>query len=129
MRYGKLLAVLLSTAAAERPDSLDQRIAQYIMDHLGDPEAITMKRIGQSCHVGIASVSRFCRKIGLRDFSELRELVGEVPFQASADAADPFAGIPSWQGRTAWWIPCRRRRSAPPAPTSTAITGWRCSAS
>lgn len=92
MRYGKLLAVLLSTAAAERPDSLDQRIAQYIMDHLGDPEAITMKRIGQSCHVGIASVSRFCRRIGLRDFFELRELVGEVPFQASTDTADTFAG-------------------------------------
>ena len=92
MRYGKLLAVLLSTAAAERPDSLNQRIAQYIMDHLGNPEAITMKRIGQSCHVGIASVSRFCRRIGLRDFFELRELVGEVPFQASTDTADAFAG-------------------------------------
>lgn len=92
MQYGKLLAVLLSTAASERPDSLDQRIAQYIMDHLGDAEAITMKRIEQSCHVGNASISRFCRKIGLRDFFELRELVGDVPFQASADTADTFAG-------------------------------------
>lgn len=92
MKYGKLLAVLLSTAASERPDSLDQRIAQYIMDHLGDAEAITMKRIEQDCHVGNASISRFCRKIGLRDFFELRELVGDVPFQASADAADTFTG-------------------------------------
>lgn len=92
MQYGKLLAVLLSTAASERPDSLDQRIAQYIMDHLGDAEAITMKRIEQSCHVGNASISRFCRKIGLGDFFELRELVGDVPFQASADIADTFAG-------------------------------------
>ena len=92
MQYGKLLAVLLSTAASERPDSLDQRIAQYIMDHLGDAEAITMKRMEQTCHVGNASLSRFCRKIGLRDFFELRELVGSVQFQASADNAHTFAG-------------------------------------
>lgn len=92
MEYGKLLAVLLSTAVSERPDSVDQRIAQYIMDHLGDAGAITMRRIEQSCHVGNASISRFCRRIGLRDFFELRELVAAVRFQADADAADTFAG-------------------------------------
>lgn len=89
MEYGKLLAVLLSTVVSERPDSVDQRIAQYIMDHLGDAGAITMRRIEQSCHVGNASISRFCRRIGLRDFFELRELVAAVRFQADADAADP----------------------------------------
>lgn len=92
MQYGKLLAVLLGTIASERTDSLDQRIAQYIMDHLGDAGAITMRQIEQSCHVGNASISRFCRKIGLRDFFELRELVGDIEFQAGADAASTFAG-------------------------------------
>lgn len=92
MPYGKLLAVLLGTIASQRPDSLDQRIAQYIMDHLGDAEAISMKHIEQACHVGNASISRFCRRIGLRDFFELRELVADVNFQAEADAADTFAG-------------------------------------
>lgn len=92
MRYGKLMAVLLSTVASERPDSLDQRIAQYIMDHLGDAGAITMKQIEQSCHVGNASISRFCRKIGLQDFFELRDLVGHMQFQSLPDDADTFTG-------------------------------------
>lgn len=91
MQYGKLLAVLLGTVASEPPDSLDQRIAQYIMDHLGDAGAISMKNIEQACHVGNASISRFCRRIGLRDFFELRELVADVRFQVSADPEGSFA--------------------------------------
>ena len=71
--YGKLPIVLLSEQAAGREDSYNCRIAAYLLGRLG--EAVSAEEVAKACYVSKSAVSRFCRDIGLEDFSELKDLL------------------------------------------------------
>lgn len=71
--YGKLPIVLLSEMAAGREDSYNCRIAAWLLARLG--RRVSVDEIAGECFVSRSAVSRFCRDIGLEDFSELRELM------------------------------------------------------
>lgn len=75
MIYDKLPIVFLSTIASEKKDSTNSQIASYILDHLDDVQNIGIKDMAAECNVAVSSISRFCKEIGLRDFTELKELL------------------------------------------------------
>ncbi|MDO4633439.1 MAG: hypothetical protein Q4B01_06230 [Eubacteriales bacterium] len=90
MEYGKLYTILLSTVVSEKQSSVNQQIAKYILDNLSHPEEISVKNISANCHVGNATISRFCREIGLQDFFELKDLISDCKYQAEYHEAQDF---------------------------------------
>ena len=77
--YGKLRIILLSEMAAGKQDSYRCRIAEYLLKRLGKP--VSVEEVASACYVSKSAVSRFCRDIGLEDFSELKDL---IPYHANA---------------------------------------------
>ena len=75
MIYEKLPVVLLSTLASEKKDTTNALIAGYVLAHQEEVAAMGIKELAAACHVGLGSVSRFVREIGLRDFSELKQIL------------------------------------------------------
>lgn len=76
--YGKLPIVLLSELAAGKEDSNNCRIARYLLERLDDLEDVSVELLSAECFVSKSTVSRFCRDIGLEDFSELRDLLRQA---------------------------------------------------
>lgn len=73
--YGKLPVVLLAELAAGRSDSTNCRIASYLLAHVQEAEDLGVEQLAAACYVSKSSISRFCREIGLEDFTELRDLL------------------------------------------------------
>ena len=76
--YTKLPIALLSELAAGREDSNNCRIARYLLGRLDCLEDVSVEKLAAECFVSKATVSRFCRDIGLEDFSELRDLLRQT---------------------------------------------------
>lgn len=76
--YGKLSIVLLSELAAGKEDSNNCRIARYLLDRQEHLEDVNVELLAEECFVSKSTVSRFCRDIGLEDFSELRSLLRQT---------------------------------------------------
>ena len=78
--YGKLPVVLLNTMASEKNDSTNGLIASYILENIDEVKDMGIKDLAQGCHVAMSSISRFCKDIGLEDYSELKELLSHNHF-------------------------------------------------
>ncbi len=81
MIYEKLPVVLLSTLASEKQNSTNKAIADYILTHREEASSLGIKELSEKCHVGTGTVSRFCREIGLEDFSELKQILADASFR------------------------------------------------
>ena len=77
MIYEKFPVVFLSTFLSEKEDSTNAVIAKYILANFRKMKDITIKQLAADCNVGLGSVSRFCKDIGLSDFAELRDLLAD----------------------------------------------------
>lgn len=77
MIYDKLTVLFLSTIANEKADSTNSIIASFILENIEKIRAkeYGIREIAAECHVGTASLSRFCKDIGFENFAELRELI------------------------------------------------------
>ena len=75
MIYGKFPVVFLSTLASEKRGSVNSIIAAHILEHMEEVRRQGVRELARSCNVGTASISRFCKSIGLNDFAELKELL------------------------------------------------------
>ena len=93
MLYGKLPVVLLSITATAKSDSINSLLASYILQHAGKVAGMGIKELAADCHVGIGSVSRFCREIGLVSYSELQQLLAapETAFQRQPFCVEEMA--------------------------------------
>ncbi len=80
MIYGKLPVVLLSTLASKDPGSTNSVIARHILSHPDHVATLGIKDLANECNVGIGSISRFCKEIGLADFLELKTLLSQQNF-------------------------------------------------
>lgn len=78
MLYSKLPVVFLSVIASEKSGTTNSIIATYILNHMDEVRELGIKEMADQCHVGVGSVSRFCKEIGLRDFVELKELLNST---------------------------------------------------
>ena len=76
--YTKLPIVLLSELAAGKEDSNNCRISRYLLERLDCLEDVSIEGLAGECFVSKATISRFCRDIGLEDFSELRDLLHQT---------------------------------------------------
>ncbi|MEY8575415.1 MurR/RpiR family transcriptional regulator [Oscillospiraceae bacterium 21-37] len=76
--YAKLPIVLLSELAAGKEDSNNCRIARCLLERLDCLGDISIEKLAAECFVSKATVSRFCREIGLEDFGELRDLMRQA---------------------------------------------------
>lgn len=89
MIYGKLPVVLLNTMASEKNDSTNGCIASYILENMNEVKSMGIKDLANGCHVAMSSVSRFCKDIGLEDYSELKEMLidNQFYFEKQSDKA------------------------------------------
>jgi hypothetical protein len=81
MIYDRMPIILLSKIASLPDDSINCRIASYILNH---PERVLSESISdlaKHCYVANSSVSRFCREIGLSDFFELKAILEDARFR------------------------------------------------
>ena len=99
MLYDKLPVVLLSTLASEKTDSTNSVIAEYILTHRQGAASAGIKDLAEACHVGTGSISRFCREIGLQDFTELKSLLRDADFTFEYEKDLPAAAdrMRSWK--------------------------------
>lgn len=81
MHYGKLPIIFLSTIASENDGTTNCQIANFILDNIDIVKEYTISELAKNCHVANSSISRFCREIGLDDFSELKELLNNNPME------------------------------------------------
>ncbi len=58
----------------EEEDSINYRIANYLLQNLNSMEHFSATKIAEKCNVSKAAVSRFCRQLGLEDFLEMQIL-------------------------------------------------------
>ncbi len=97
MIYDKFPVVFLSAYLREKEGSTNAVIAKYLLENYRSLSGIGIKRLADECHVGIGSVSRFCKDIGLSDFAELKELIESTSSGPPADLPrDPQERVSLW---------------------------------
>ena len=96
MIYEKLPVVLLSTLAAEKNQTTNSQIAAYILSHREEIKAMGIQELAERCHVGTGSISRFCRDVGFRDYSELRRLLEGTSYRFETVQENGRASVDKW---------------------------------
>ncbi|MBQ9423180.1 MAG: MurR/RpiR family transcriptional regulator, partial [Pyramidobacter sp.] len=93
MFYGKLPILLLAELVEHPADATNARIASYILTHMESLRDLSIKTLAAECYVSTASVSRFCRDIGLAEFADLRSLINntDLKFEIASNAPSPDA--------------------------------------
>ena len=87
MLYSRLPVVLLGASAVEKEGTAGYTVARFLLSHPHRASQMGIEELAQTCHVSLSSISRFCREIGLEDFSELHRLLG-------VQAEEGFEGFP-----------------------------------
>jgi len=78
MFYGKLPILLLAELVEHPSDAINSRLAAYILEHLHELQHLSIKELSAQCFVSTASITRFCRDIGLDGFADLRDLIEQT---------------------------------------------------
>lgn len=68
----KLNMILIGIIQTEPNSSIDYQIANYILNNINSLSDITAENIALTCNTSKASVSRFCKRVGLNGFPELK---------------------------------------------------------
>lgn len=67
-----IILLLLNVINTEEEDSVNYKIAHYLLTNLGSSKYFSTNSIAESCNVSKPTVSRFCKKIGVDSFYELK---------------------------------------------------------
>lgn len=78
MLFRKLPIVFLSALVSENDGSTNCHIASFILENLDSVKSMSISEIAAICHVSVSSVSRFCKEVGLEDYSELKEILSDA---------------------------------------------------
>lgn len=70
-----IFTILLDILIQEKQDSSRYSIAKYLINHVNEVQSLSTESLAKACHVSKATISRFCRTIGLEDFMELKMLL------------------------------------------------------
>ncbi|GFP75448.1 MurR/RpiR family transcriptional regulator [Clostridium fungisolvens] len=80
MYWDKLKIVFLSELVSSNDGSTNCQIANYILSHIEEVKQCTISELSNKCHVANSSISRFCKEMGLNDFTELKDLINTTSF-------------------------------------------------
>lgn len=69
----------------------EKRVADYITAHANETQYMSISDLAKEGHVAVSTVSRFCRKLGLISFNDLK-LTLAASVAARGDAAEVLAG-------------------------------------
>lgn len=78
------LTLLLNVINKEDSDSINYKIADYLLHHLGQLHHMSTSFLARECHVSKSAISRFCRYIGLEDFLDL-QIMARTPLLSIED--------------------------------------------
>lgn len=78
------LTLLLNVINKENRDSINYKIADYLIHHLGQLHHMSTSFLARECHVSKSAISRFCRYIGLDDFLDL-QVMARTPLLSIED--------------------------------------------
>jgi DNA-binding MurR/RpiR family transcriptional regulator len=67
----RLQYILLQILDQENPGSIDYSIALHILRYFEVLEGVSIQQLADACMVSKSTISRFCRKIGFEDYSEM----------------------------------------------------------
>lgn len=73
----RLAINLFSVINSDFPDSMDYHIAEFILKNINNLEILDISSLADRCSVSKASVSRFCKRIGLNSFFDLKAQISE----------------------------------------------------
>ena len=78
-----LIIILLSTLNDEAKGSNNYKIAKFMIENMRDLEDYSLTDLAQACYVSNSSISRFCRDIGLKNFSELKNQIAKFSVESA----------------------------------------------
>ncbi len=96
-----LASSLLSIMNIYPSSSSDYRIARYLLDHLESIDRITSSSLASACHCSKSTITRFCERLRLQDFYELKQLYyitshhQSKKYQSTCMPADYFKEVSS----------------------------------
>lgn len=50
----------------------EKRIAEYILDHTDEVQMMSISELAEACHVGEATITRFCKRFHSRGYTALK---------------------------------------------------------
>lgn len=71
----ELSMILMSLLATEDKTSVNYHIAKYLLENAHLLDNVSINSLAKACNVSSASISRFCKHIGLDDFWNLKVLI------------------------------------------------------
>lgn len=89
MFYSKLPIMFLSEIVSSDGDSTNGRLASYILEHIDEVRQDSIRDLAAKTYVSISSISRFCRDIGLQDFTELKALLSSTSLNFEVCSQSP----------------------------------------
>lgn len=91
----RLYYMLLGVLDKETSDSVDYIIALHILRYMKVLDGVSIQDLADSCMVSKSTISRFCRKIGLEDYSDLMEEIHAANHPVRGDYVVPaYEGTP-----------------------------------
>ena len=85
----RLYYMLLGVLNKETSDSVDYIIALHILRYMKVLDGVSIQELADSCMVSKSTISRFCRKIGLEDYSDLMEEIHAADHPVKGDYVIP----------------------------------------
>lgn len=74
-KLNSLMMILMSLLVKEDKNSTNYQIARYILENATNLDEVSTESLAKGCNVSIASISRFCKYIGLEDFVTLKFMI------------------------------------------------------
>lgn len=74
------LTLLLGVINHSPVDSINYKIADYLLHHIGEIDHLSTSYLAKQCHVSKSAISRFCKSIGLEDFLDLQLMMRSTDY-------------------------------------------------
>ncbi|MFE8699933.1 MurR/RpiR family transcriptional regulator [Cytobacillus sp. FJAT-54145] len=71
----QLIYTLLAYLNNSLKKDINYDIAQSLLEHIHDLEHFSLESVSEACHVAPSTINRFCKRIGFKNFSYLRNSV------------------------------------------------------
>lgn len=78
----QLIYTLLAYINNSLNKDINYHVARGLLEHIHEIESFSLESAADACHVAPSTINRFCKRIGFRNFSSMRNSVN-IPIDAS----------------------------------------------